>query len=68
MAKAPGRPRSKEPGKKVEPTIPAKTYRLLERVAEMDAYPDTPTEVAKYFIVRALDDLTRAGRFDGPAT
>ncbi len=61
MAKKPGRPKSEEPGRKVEPTIPAAMYRRLEQLSNLDDYPDTPTEVAKYFIMRELDDLRRAG-------
>jgi hypothetical protein len=30
----------------------------------MEDYPNTPTEVAKYFIMRELDDLRRAGVFN----
>ena len=65
MAVKSGRRRSGEPGKKVEPTIPAAMYRRLEQLAKMDDYPDTPTEVAKYFIMRELDDLRRAGVLQG---
>jgi hypothetical protein len=59
-----GRPKQDEPGRKVEPTIPAGMYRRLEQLSEMDEYPATPTEVAKYLIMRAIDDLKRAGVFD----
>ncbi len=59
-----GRPKNHEPGKKVEPTLPAAMYRRLEQLSDMDDYANTPTEVAKYFIMRELDDLKRAGIFD----
>ena len=68
MASKRGRPKSDEPGRKVEPTLPASMYRRLEQLAGMDEYPGTPTEVAKYLITRELDDLRRAGVFKGLKT
>ena len=64
MASKRGRPKNEEPGKKVEPTLPAAMYRRLEQLSDMDDYANTPTEIAKYFIMRALDDLRRAGVFE----
>lgn len=64
MAKKPGRPKSDEPSKKVEPTLPLGMYRRLEQLSGMADYPGTPTEVAKYLIMRGIDDLRRAGVFN----
>ena len=64
MVKKPGRPKKEEPGKKVEPTLPLGIHRRLEQLSNMDDYPDTPTEVARYLIIRGIDDLKRAGVFE----
>jgi hypothetical protein len=55
-----GRPKNKEPGKKVEPTLPADAYACLERLAKMKRFGSTPSEVARYLILREIDDLTRS--------
>ena len=66
MARKPGRPRHKNPGKKVEPTLPPEAYACLEKLAKMGRYGSDPTNVAKYLILREIDDLTRAGVLDKP--
>lgn len=60
MTRSPGRPRNDPPGRKVEPTLPADAYVCLERLTKIPGYGSTPTEVAKYLILREIDDLTRA--------
>lgn len=54
------RPKNPNPTKKVEPTLPADAYACLERLANLGRYGSTPAEVARYLILRELDDLTRA--------
>jgi hypothetical protein len=56
-----GRPKSDEPGHKVEPTLPPDAYACLDYLANMGRYGATPTAVARYMILREIDDLTRAG-------
>jgi hypothetical protein len=56
-----GRPKNQEPGKKVEPTLPADAYTCLEFLAKMRRFGDTPSAVARYLILREIDDLTRSG-------
>lgn len=60
MAKAPGRPRNHPPSRKVEPTLPADAYERLVELSKIPGYGTTPTEVARYLILREIDDLTRA--------
>ena len=56
-----GRPKNNPPTKKVEPTIPADAYARLVELSKIPGYGNSPTEVARYLILREIDDLTRAG-------
>ena len=56
-----GRPKNEEPTKKVEPRLPPKVFAQLQKLTQMGAYGSNPTEVAKYLILRQIDDLIRAG-------
>jgi hypothetical protein len=56
-----GRPKNEEPTKKVEPRLQPKVFTQLQRLVEIGTYGSNPTEVAKYLILREIDDLTRAG-------
>lgn len=56
-----GRPRNEEPSKKVEPRLPPKAYAQLQRLVEIGTYGANPTDVARYLILREIDDLTRTG-------
>jgi hypothetical protein len=67
-----GRPKNLAPTRKAEPMLPADAYACLQRLAAMARYGSTPNEVARYLILRGLDDLTRSGVLpsgngDGPA-
>jgi hypothetical protein len=53
------RQRNATQSRKVEPTIPVPAYARLERLAKMGLYGANPSEVARYLIIRGLDDLTR---------
>jgi hypothetical protein len=55
------RPANKTPSHKVHPALPAAAYACLEDLAKMEQYGNSPTEVARYLILREIDDLTRAG-------
>ena len=46
---------------KVHPSLPANAYECLKRLAKMRRFGSNETEVAKYLILREIDDLTRAG-------
>jgi hypothetical protein len=56
-----GRPRNDEPTRKVEPRLPAEAFNQLESLVEIGTYGSNPTEVARYLIIRGLDDLLRSG-------
>ena len=49
------------PTTKVAPTIPLPVYARLEKLAADGLYGNNPSEVARYLIVRGLDDLIRSG-------
>ena len=49
------------PPKKVHPTLPADAYACLEILAKRPRYGSNVNEVARYLILREIDDLTRAG-------
>lgn len=61
MQRKRGRPKDDDPGRKVEPTLPADAYACLELLAKLNRYGSTPAAVARYLILREIDDLTRAG-------
>jgi hypothetical protein len=56
-----GRPKNEEPTKKVEPRLPPAAFAQLQRLVEIGTYGSNATEVAKYLILREIDDLIRAG-------
>lgn len=56
-----GRRKNAEPTKKVEPRLSPKVHAQLQRLVDIGTYGGNPTEVAKYLILREIDDLTRAG-------
>jgi hypothetical protein len=56
-----GRPKNVEPTKKVEPRLPPKAFEQLQRLAKMGTFGSNATEVAKYLILREIDDLIRTG-------
>jgi hypothetical protein len=56
-----GRPKNSTPTRKIEPMVPAGAYASLQRLAAMACYGSTPNEVARYLILRGLDDLIRSG-------
>ena len=57
-----GRPRNKEQGIAVHPTLQPGQHACLKYLAGLRGrYGANPTEVAKYMILREIDDLTRAG-------
>jgi hypothetical protein len=62
-----GRPKNRNPTRKVEPVLPAGAYACLHDLAGMAHYGSTPNEVARYLILRGLDDLMRSGVIHGGA-
>ena len=56
-----GRPRNDAPGKKVDPILPADAVACLEYLAKLKRFGSTKNEVARYLIMREIDDLTRTG-------
>lgn len=46
---------------KVAITIPKPVHERLERLALLGLHGSTPTEAAKYLVIRGLDDLMRSG-------
>ncbi len=55
-----GRKANPNPGHKVDPMLPADTYACLLYLADLRRYGANPNEVARYMIMREIDDLTRA--------
>jgi hypothetical protein len=55
-----GRPKNRAPTRKAEPMLPAGAYACLQSLAAMAYYGSTPNEVARYLILRGLDDLIRS--------
>jgi hypothetical protein len=55
------RPKNSIESTKVAITIPKPVHARLERLARLGLHGSTPTEVAKYLVVRGLDDLMRSG-------
>ena len=55
-----GRPKNPVPTRKVEPGLPPDAYACLERLVDL-GYGSTPTDVARYLILREIDDLKRTG-------
>jgi hypothetical protein len=56
-----GRKPNPNPGHKVDPMLPADSYACLQFLADLKRYGANPNEVARYMILREIDDLTRAG-------
>lgn len=54
------RPENEKPTKQVKPSLPADAYACLEFLAGLGRYGSNPTEVARYLILREIDDLTRS--------
>ena len=44
----------------VHPTLPKPAIRCLELLLESGRYGTTVSEVARYLLIRGIDDLTRA--------
>jgi hypothetical protein len=56
------RPSPEQPTRQVKPWLPADAYASLQWLAKnMSRYGSNPTEVARYLILREIDDLTRGG-------
>lgn len=57
-----GRPRNKDKGIQVHPTLQPGQHDCLKYLVGLRGrYGANPTEVAKYMILREIDDLTRTG-------
>jgi hypothetical protein len=54
-----GRPKGR--GRKVDPTLPPDAHAALVLLSERKRYGTTVNEVARYLILRGIDDMTRAG-------
>lgn len=59
-----GRPKNDAPSKKVDPVLPPDAHACLVHLARVGRYGSTVNEVARFLILRELDDLTRAGVLD----
>lgn len=64
-----GRPKNPNPSRKVEPRLPVDAYACLKELVKK-GYGNSPTDVAKYLILREIDDLkrTRVLNRDRPET
>lgn len=55
------RPPNEHPPREVKPKLPADAYACLQWLAKMGRYGSNATEVARYLLMRAIDDMTREG-------
>ena len=62
LLRAVSRPKNDRPARKIEPVIPAGAYACLQALTVQGRYGSTPNEVARYLILRGLDDLGRVGQ------
>jgi hypothetical protein len=53
------RPSYDQPPRHVKPSLPAGAYACLQWLAKMGRYGNNPTEVARYLLLREIDELTR---------
>jgi hypothetical protein len=54
------RSENEKPTRQVKPWLPADAYACLEFLATLGRYGSNPTEVARYLLLREIDDLTRS--------
>jgi hypothetical protein len=54
------RSENEKPTRQVKPWLPADAYACLEFLAKLGRYGSNPTDVARYLILREIDDLTRS--------
>jgi hypothetical protein len=50
------------PGKKIEPKIPLTAHARLNYLVKIGFHGNTPTEVARTLLLRALEELWREGK------
>ncbi len=53
------RPSHEQPPRHVKPSLPAGAYACLQWLAKIGRYGNNPTEVARYLLLREIDELTR---------
>lgn len=58
------RPPNEEPTREVRVRLPVDAFNCLTELAKRKRYGNNPAEVAKYLIIRELDDLTRTKVLD----
>lgn len=56
-----GRKKNTNPTKRVDPTIPFGSYACLQFLVGKGRHGANVREVARYLIIRGLDELTREG-------
>jgi len=56
-----GRKKSENPSKPLDLTLPPDAHACLVLLVKMGRYGGSAAEVARYMILREIDDLTRAG-------
>lgn len=61
-----GRPKNATETTRVSPTITVKTHEQLEFLAEIGMFGSNPSEVARYLITRALEELIRSNILPPP--
>jgi Arc/MetJ-type ribon-helix-helix transcriptional regulator len=54
------RPKNTTDSKKVHPSLPDDVYRCLELLVESGRYGSNVGDVARYLLIRSVDELTRA--------
>ena len=60
------RPKNATQTTRVSPTITIQTHEQLEQLAEMGLFGSNPSDVARYLITRALEELIRSNVLPPP--
>jgi hypothetical protein len=61
-----GRPKNAAPTTRVAPTITIQIQEQLEYLAELGMFGSNPSDVARYLITRALEELIRSNILPPP--
>ena len=54
------RPKNTTDSKKVHPSVPDDVYQCIELLVESGRYGSNVGDVARYLLIRSIDELTRA--------
>lgn len=61
IASLAGRKKNNSPTRRVDPKIPSDAYACIQYLVGMGRYGSNANEVARYLVLREIDELTRTG-------